>query len=137
VYVFENNIPRCAPMSLLYVLFITNQYQKKILQMFYVRIVIKRVWVRFPNSYWKISQADLIIQQKQCSDWGNPYISSFLSYTIYVCLCSPGTVYCRQNYISSDPMLTMYVFAWYIQCIVDLVLPICFDSAQVLYIYRV
>jgi hypothetical protein len=25
VYVFENNIPRCAPMSLLYVLFITDQ----------------------------------------------------------------------------------------------------------------
>jgi hypothetical protein len=29
VYVFENNIPRCAPMNLLYVLFITDQYQKK------------------------------------------------------------------------------------------------------------
>ena len=29
LYVFENNIPRCAPMSLLYVLFITDQYQIK------------------------------------------------------------------------------------------------------------
>ena len=35
VYVFENNIPRCAPMSLLYVLFITDQYQKKILGRLY------------------------------------------------------------------------------------------------------
>jgi hypothetical protein len=35
VYVFENNIPRCAQMSLLYVLFITDQYQKKILGRLY------------------------------------------------------------------------------------------------------
>jgi hypothetical protein len=35
VYVFESNIPGCAPISLLYVLFITDQYQKKILGRLY------------------------------------------------------------------------------------------------------
>jgi hypothetical protein len=34
VYVFENNIPRCAPFLHLYALFITDQYKKK----FYLKL---------------------------------------------------------------------------------------------------
>jgi hypothetical protein len=68
VHVFEKNIPRFAPMSLLYVLFITDQYQKKILGRLYWSA---NAAIAFELRFLSATLVSSNVLFKMYSDWQN------------------------------------------------------------------
>jgi hypothetical protein len=124
VYVFKNNIPRCGRSLHLYVLFITDQYQKKILG----------------RLYWSANAVEAQIQVPRCNSIlkaGSHECQKLRPLHLYRCTGE------HTDHSSKATHLNVCVLSsvWARSCFwipafraEYTYLPICFDSAHVLYL---